>query len=217
MPTVHFRKQTQRGLAEGFVNTDMNLDKTSIDVAVNQTFSVTATLTRTDTGAGVEGLAIKLKWGSTTLESIVTNNAGKATFTLQMLQLGTHYLDFIYAGGDCAGGCTASCTEGCVVVCVEGCTESCVTCTNPCIVSCTQSCTNPCIAGCTSGCTAGCISGCVSGCVASCISGCVVTCTSGCTESCTVGCTNTCTAPCTRSCIASCTTSCIVTCTGGTT
>jgi len=53
MATVHFRKQTPRGLAEGFINTEMNLDKTSIEVEVNEVFSVTATLTRTDTGAGV--------------------------------------------------------------------------------------------------------------------------------------------------------------------
>ena len=192
MATVHFRKQTPRGMAEGFINTEMNLDKTSIDVEVNEVFSVTATLSRVDTGAGIPSLPIKLKWGTQTLETIQTDNAGQATFSLQMLETGTHYLDFIYSGGDCAGGCTASCTEGCVVVCVEGCTESCVTCTNPCIVSCTASCTRSCTASCTSGCTVGCTASCIS----------------GCTESCT-GCTNPCTA--------SCTSSCIVTCTGGTT
>ena len=183
MATVHFRKQTLRGLAEGFINTEMNLDKTSIDVEVNEVFSVTATLTRIDTGAGVPSVTIRLKWGSTLLESIVTNSAGQATFTLQMLQLGTHFLDFIYAGGDCAGGCTASCTEGCVVVCVSGCTVSCVDCTNPCIVSCTASCTRSCTASCTSGCTLGCTNpctaSCTKSCIASCTTSCIVTCTGG--------------------------------------
>ena len=175
MATVHFRKQTTRGLATGDIPTEMNLDKTSIEVEVNQIFSVTATLTRTDTGAGVSGLNIKLKWGANLLETIQTNNAGQATFTLQMLELGTHYLDFIYSGGDCAGGCTASCTEGCVVVCVSGCTESCVDCTNACIVSCTASCTRSCTVSCTSGCTLGC----TNPCTASCTSSCIVTCTGG--------------------------------------
>ncbi|GAH01333.1 unnamed protein product, partial [marine sediment metagenome] len=117
MAIVHLRNGTPLFGPLTDIPTELNLDKVLLNVEVNESFTVTATMSRVDTGAGVPGIVIKCKWGATLLESLVTNANGQAMFTLQLLEQGTFYLDFIYAGGDCAGGCTLSCILSCTASC----------------------------------------------------------------------------------------------------